>query len=161
MSEQKHSSRENFGTQLEILKRYCAFQERSVKDVQQKAGKIHLNPSDTDQAVRILQEEGFLDEHRYAYAFVNGKLKYNQWGKIKIRYELQLRKIDKAFIGEALNSIDETVYEQTLKELVQKKAVVLQRNQQKDLYRKLMQYAMSKGFESDLIRKVLTENKYA
>lgn len=159
MSDQKHNHGENFSTQVELLRRYCAFQERSVSDVLQKARKIQLNSADTERAVSILKEEGFLDEHRFAQAFVNGKLRYNHWGRIKIRYELQLRRVDKAIIETVLNSVDEIYYLSILTETVRKKAIVLQKNQQTEIFQKLVQYAMNKGFESELIRKVLKENK--
>jgi regulatory protein len=146
-----------FAPTVEFLRRYCAFQERSSSDVRLKAKKTGLSSSEADEAVQILSKEGFLDDKRYVNAFINGKLHYNKWGKIKIKAELKARKLNNELIDEALQGIDKETYLMVLRSVVEKKMIILQKDADSDIHKKLTRYALSKGFEYDLVFPVVKD----
>ncbi|MCX6282273.1 MAG: regulatory protein RecX [Bacteroidetes bacterium] len=114
-----------------------------------------------------LREEGFISDERFARAFVRGKWRVNHWGRIKITFELRARKIPESLIREALVEIDADTYRETLRELTEKKAkdIRLQKREKNNsgknlnLRDKLFNFALGKGYESDLVREILDELK--
>jgi regulatory protein len=96
-----------------------------------------------------------LNEERYAIAFARGKFRMKQWGRTKIKQELKMKKISPYCIKKAMEEITDEAYIQTLTELLEKKKNLL--NEEDDFKRnyKLLQYALGKGYESELIQKYL------
>jgi regulatory protein len=134
---------------------FCAYQERCEQEVREKLSAFELTKDEVDNIVQQLIDENFLNEERFALAFAGGKFRTKQWGKTKIRYELQQRRIDKNCIKTALASIDEEAYFKTLQSLATKK----QEQEADILPQKLYNYLLSKGYETDLIQKVLKNSE--
>lgn len=140
---------------LEKAGHYCAYQERSQQEVRDKLYDWGLWPAAVENIIVKLIEEGFLNEERFAKAYATGKFRQKGWGKIKIKQGLKLKRVPDILIKKALNTIDADAYEVTLRTIIEKKAVLLK---EKDGYKrryKLQQYALSRGFEADLILDIL------
>lgn len=140
---------------LEKAGHYCAYQERSQQEVRNKLYEWGLWPAAVENIIVKLIGEGFLNEERFAKAYVTGKFRQKGWGKIKIKQGLKLKRVPDVLIRKALNTIDADAYETTLRNIIEKKAVLLK---EKDSYKrryKLQQYALSRGFETDLILDIL------
>jgi len=103
-----------------------------------------------------LIKENFINEKRYAEAFVKDKFRYNKWGKVKIRAGLKMKKIPGEIINNALDSIDDGTYRKTIEELITVHRRSVKAKNQYDLKGKLLRYGLSKGFESDLLYDVLS-----
>ncbi len=67
----------------------CSRQEQCHQDILNKLSNWDVSKSDSEQILEILEQEGFIDHSRYATSFANDKLKFNGWGKIKIRWMLR------------------------------------------------------------------------
>ena len=143
----------------EKIEHYCAYQERSQKEVRNKLYDLGLkNSADIENIISELIQTNFINEERFALAYVSGKFKMKQWGKIKIKQGLKFKGITDRLLKTALASIDGEKYIQTLSAFLQKKSDKLS---EKDSYKrryKLSQYAMMRGFEPDLITEVLTNS---
>jgi len=103
--------------------------------------------------IKDLEDENFLDEERYARAFAVGKLRHNKWGRNKIIYALKEKQIPDLTIQIGLQAIDDDEYIQVLKGVLSSKTV-----QGKDEFsrnNKLVRYAAQKGFQFELVWKVL------
>lgn len=140
---------------LEKAGHYCAYQERSQQEVRDKLYEWGLWPAAVENIIVKLIGEGFLNEERFAKAYATGKFRQKGWGKLKIKQGLKLKRVPDVLIKKALNIIDADAYETTLRSIIEKKAVSLK---EKDGYKrryKLQQYALSRGFESDLILDIL------
>ncbi|HTI57411.1 regulatory protein RecX [Mucilaginibacter sp.] len=136
---------------------YCAYQERSQQEVRDKLYEWGLYPNQVENIITRLIENNFLNEARFAVAYATGKFRQKGWGKIKIKQGLKLKKVSEPLIKKALNSIDGDDYLQMLNRIIEKKsATITEKLPYKRRY-KLQQYAMSRGFESDLISDVLKE----
>jgi len=142
------------------IRHYCAFQERNHAEVKTKLSTMGIGWTAINEILSKLIEEGFLNEERFANAFVGGKFRMKGWGKKKIEVELRKRGIAAYSIQKALrDEIDPLEYEKTLMKLMQKKwtgikgpgitAYVKQA--------KVRQYFLSRGYENNLISKVLKE----
>lgn len=131
---------------LHKLAAYCSSAERCTQDIEKKLQMIDLSQEDSDQVLLRLQQEKFVDDRRYAYAFVSDKFRFNQWGRIKIAYELKKKAIPSAYINEALASIDEEVYNRLLINLLRGKQKGLKAKDNRDRYLKLFRFAAGRGF---------------
>jgi len=140
---------------LEKAKRYCAIQERAASDVRKKLYEWKAKPDKMDKIISILFKENFINEERYARVFVRGKFRIKKWGRIKIKAELRSRRITDNIIGKALEEIDEDEYLQTLEEIINKKRLTLSEPESYTGRGKLLNYAVSKGYEKHLIMDLL------
>ena len=138
---------------------YCAYQERSQNEVRNKLYDWGLYPSDIEQIITDLIQENFLNEERFALAYTLGKFRIKGWGKKKIKQGLKLKRIPEKLINKSLNKIDGDLYIETLTVLLTKKNNLLHEKDPLKRKYKLIQYAIMKGYESDLIFDVLNNNK--
>ncbi len=145
-------------TALVKAESWCAYQERSQQEVRNKLYDWGLYPDEVEQLISELITTNFLNEERFAMAYVSGKVNIKKWGKIKIKQGLKLKKVPDKLIQKALNSIDGEKYISNLQATLQKKENILtEKNPMKRKY-KLVSYLQSKGFENDLIFDVLKAN---
>lgn len=106
---------------LARMEQFCVYRERCPQEVQRKIRELGMKGETADQIYRVLEGDGFFDETRFAIAFAGGKFRVNQWGRIRIRLELQRRAIAPAIIRQALDVIDENEYRRVLAQLTDKK----------------------------------------
>ncbi|MCU7551000.1 RecX family transcriptional regulator [Chitinophagaceae bacterium LB-8] len=141
---------------LQKLHQYCAYQERSHFEVQQKLWEMGVSRADHDEVISSLIEDNYLNEERFAIQFAGGKFRMKDWGRKKIWYALKEKKVSDYCIKKALNAIDEETYEKTLQSLAEKKYDSLKGEQYLVRRKKTTDYLLQKGFEPDLINKALT-----
>ena len=144
---------------LEKAGHYCAYQERSQQEVRDKLYEWGLWPEAVENIIVKLIGDGFLNEERFAKTYATGKFRQKAWGKIKIKQGLKLKRVPDVLIKKALNGINYDDYLETLRIIIEKKAaLVSESNAYKRRY-KLQQYALGRGFESDLITEVLKDSE--
>lgn len=141
---------------LQKLKQYCAYQERSHYEVKQKLWELGVNRSEHDDIISALIEEDYLNEERFAVQFAGGKFRMKDWGKKKIYYALKEKQVSEYCIKKALNTIDDAAYEKTLQELAEKKYETLKGEQYLVRKKKTIDYLLQKGFEHELINKIVS-----
>ncbi len=137
---------------LEKAKHYCGYQERSHSEVKEKLYSLGLWKKDVEETISQLIEENYLNEERYAIAFAGGKFRMKHWGKTKIKYELQQKKISPYCIKKAMKEIDDDDYKKTFLKLTETKWESLKT--EKNIFikkRKTQDYLLQKGFEYELI----------
>lgn len=138
-------------TALAKAESWCAYQERSQHEVRQKLYEWNMTSSDVEQIIAELIAQNFLNEERFAFAYVSGKFRIKKWGKIKIKQGLKFKKVSEKMIQKALNSIDEEEYFAALTEIYEKKQhSESEKNPIKRRF-KILNYLHGKGFEKDLI----------
>jgi regulatory protein len=141
---------------LPKLKQYCAYQERCHYEVKEKLASYGVYADDAEEIISKLIEENYLNEERFAIHFAGGRFRVKQWGRVKIKYELKQKKVSDYCIKKALNGIDEDDYETTLQKLVEQKLKTLKG--EKNIFikkRKLQDFLLQRGFETDLIRAIV------
>lgn len=127
---------------------YCASAERCTKDVLTKLARYELTETDTQALVGRLVEEGFLNEARYARAFVNDALRFNKWGRQKIKQGLRMKGLPENIILEALEIVDNEAYEATLMALLRQKQRQFTEKKGQELRARLYRFALGRGFEN-------------
>ena len=152
MSTYKYYSKDDA---LEVLKKYWVYQDRCHSEVRTRLIKLKIYGDDLEDIIVDLIEDDFLNEERFAKAYVNGKFKIKKWGKIKIRQELKFRKISDYSLRKAFEEIDYDDYLNTLINLFEKKNATLRAKDIWDRRKKLTAYAQQKGYEYDIIKEAM------
>jgi regulatory protein len=137
--------------------RYCAYQERSSRQVRDKLYEWGLEEAEVERAVLYLQEEKFIDDRRFALAYAGGKFRLKSWGRHKIRQGLLPHRLPEELVKEALRSIDGDAYYARLQQLMERKDKSLTEKDSRIRQQKLLRYGLSKGFEQDLVWEALKE----
>jgi regulatory protein len=150
---------------LHRMAAYCSTAERCIQDVQKKIQASGLSPEASDRIIAHLQEEKFIDEARFARSFVNDKLRFNGWGRVKIAYELSRKNISPATRRDVLENIDDTTYFNGLLSLLKDKKKNVRGQSEQEVYTKLLRFAIGRGFESretnQCLRQLFKGNSYA
>ena len=140
---------------LDKMAKYCAYQERCVKDVRDKLRTFDLPQEEKDKILDYLIDNRFVNDERFAKSFVRGKVNQSGWGLNKIRFHLVQKGIAKDIIDEALGQTDEEVYRQRLIDILKTKSKTVKAENDFERKRKLAAYAMQKGFEGSLVWQAL------
>lgn len=137
---------------------WCAYQERSQQETRNKLYEYGLHQMEVEDLITELIVTNFLNEERFAMAYVSGKFNIKKWGRIKIKQGLKLKKVPDKLIQKALNSIDGDKYLANILATAEKKLKVINEKDAIKKKYKLITFLQSKGFENDLIFDVLKAN---
>ncbi|BAV94692.1 regulatory protein RecX [Ichthyobacterium seriolicida] len=139
------------------MEKYCSYQERCHKEVEEKLYQMCSDRTRVDEVVLHLLERDFLNEERFAKSFVRGKFCLKKWGKVKIISELKRRSISEHCIKKGLEEIDTSDYHRVLIQVLEKKSMQLGQINPVEKKHKVINYLISRGFEIELIHSVLDE----
>jgi len=142
---------------LNKARHYCSYQERCKQEVMDKMRYWKAPKEMAEKIVQQLIDENFLNEERFARAFASGKFKINHWGKKKIRYELGHRGIPEQTILKGLEELEDNDYEDSLHQLLAKKNREIKEQDHFKRKKKLISFALQKGYDYSLIKKTIDE----
>ncbi|SMG14171.1 regulatory protein RecX [Sphingobacterium psychroaquaticum] len=130
---------------------FCAYQERAQQELRDKLYEWGLHADEVEEIISELIVDNFLNEERFAIAYVSGKFRMKGWGKIKIKQGLKHKNVSEKIIKTALSHITQEEYQEKLTETIKKK--IKTDGEPKNIAQKskLIRFLQSKGFESDLI----------
>lgn len=133
----------------------CSKQEKCKYDIRKKLVDWEIKPDSINRIINNLEKNKFIDEKRYSSFFVRDKFRFNKWGKIKILFTLRQKDIPDKYIYTALNKIDDKEYFNTLENEILKKQKLIKYKNNYELKSKLLRFAESRGFEKNLIFKII------
>jgi regulatory protein len=144
-------------TALKKAMSLCARREYCSEDIRVKLDSWGINNPDADNIISRLIRENFINDKRYAEAFVKDKYHHNKWGKVKIASQLRAKRIASEVIDSALAIVDEDLYRQTIKNILASHRKFIKAKNQFDLKGKLLRFGLSKGFESHILYDILND----
>lgn len=130
----------------------CSTSEQCLSDVEAKLKRYDLSEEERTRILQHLVEEKYIDDKRYAEAFVRDKYRFNKWGRIKIAQGLRMKGIDNGSVNEAMKLIDEAEYLHILRELIKAKRKSIRGKSDYEVNGKLIRFAIGRGFEFAAIR---------
>lgn len=141
---------------LQKAKHFCAYQERCHREVKEKLYSFGLQKTDVELLLTQLIDEDYLNEERFAVQYAGGKFRMKQWGRVKIKYELKQKGVSDYCIKKAIKEIDAEAYAATLRKLYDDKLKTLRSETNHFIRkRKLQDYLLQKGYESEFIQSLL------
>lgn len=135
----------------------CSRSEHCESQVREKLRQWDVGEDDSDRIIEYLYNEKYIDNERFARAFVSDKFRYNQWGRMKIRQALRFLRLPDDAIGQALQEIDDEEYADALRKIIDAKARSLRDDDPRQRQAKLVRHALSRGFEMDLVLRLMEE----
>ena len=136
---------------LAALMRLCARAEKSQEDARRLMRGWVLAERDAEGVLAKLVRDRFIDDARYAGAFVREKLRLSGWGEYKIRTALQRKRIDRALIDAALAEADRSGMDERLRRQLERKARTAKYTTQYELKTKLIRYGLSLGYDYETV----------
>lgn len=134
---------------------YCVYRDRSAREISLKLKEWNCSSKDIPLVIEQLELEGFINEERFAIAFARGKFRINKWGKIKIAGFLRMNGISNELVKKALSEIDQNEYKNVLEKMLETKIKALKKYDKRTLKIKLINFAATKGFETELIKEII------
>ena len=130
----------------------CAKGEHCQWDMLQKMRQWGVSDKDQASVMQRLVDGRYVDDERFARAFCADKLHYNKWGRRKIEQALWMKHIDEDIAHRVLDDIDDEEYLAILRPLLRQKERSLKAANDYERRMKLMKFALSRGFTTDIIR---------
>ncbi len=133
----------------------CAQAEHCQQEMRDKMRRWELDETVQNRILARLVKERYVDDERYARAFVKDKIRYNKWGRRKVQQALWLKHIDSDIQQRVLDEIDEKEYLDVLRPLLKQKRKNIKAESDYELNQKLVRFALGRGFSFDIIRQCL------
>ena len=133
----------------------CAQAEHCEQEMRDKMKRWELDETVQNCIIDRLTKERYIDNERYARAFVKDKIRYNKWGRRKVQQALWMKRIDNDIQQRVLDEIDEKEYLDVLRPLLKQKRKSIKADSDYELNQKLVRFALSRGFTFDIIRQCL------
>ena len=139
---------------------YCAMSEHCTDDVCRKLEQWGAPLAEFDSILEHLKKEKYVDDRRYAIAFVRDKYRFNQWGRIKIAQSLRMKQIGSEEIKLAMEEVDETEYLDILTSAIRRKLPTIKAVNDYERRGKLVRFAVGRGYEVEKILQCLNRIGY-
>lgn len=133
----------------------CAQAEHCEQEMRDKLKRWEIDNAAQDRIIDRLVKERYIDNERYARAFVKDKIRYNKWGRRKVQQALWMKRIDDDIQQRVLDEIDDKEYLDILKPMLKQKRKSIKAGSDYELNQKLVRFALSRGFDFGIIRQCL------
>ena len=137
------------------LAQLCAKSEHCQHDMLEKMRRWEMSEEAQARVMQRLISERYVDDERYARAFVKDKIRYNKWGRRKVEQGLWQKCIDDNIRQQVLDEVDEEEYLSVLRPLLKQKRRSTKAESDYEMNRKLVRFALSRGFTYDIIRQCI------
>ena len=139
---------------LDRMRNLCSRREYCCSDIMKKAmTALDGDRQKAEEVIKVLVEEKYIDELRYASAFARDKSSLAGWGETKIRYMLSSKGIPRDVVDRALEDIDDSKAKTRLEKLMENKYKTLKDDPQCKL--KMLRFALGRGYGYDEVKEVL------
>lgn len=143
---------------LQSLMRLCARSEKSSGDALRLMQQWQVPQAERQGVLERLVKERFIDDGRYAEAYVREKSRLSGWGARKIAMQLRQKGVSQAIIDDALRQLDSNVELPRLVDKLRRKIRTTKYTSDYELRGKLMRYALSLGFDYDIVQRAVEDS---
>ncbi len=137
------------------LAQLCARSEHCLHDLLEKMRRWQMSDEAQARVMQRLVSERYVDDERYARAFVRDKIRYNKWGRRKVEQALWQKRIDEDIRQLVLDEVDDEEYLSVLRPLLKQKRRSTKAESDYELNQKLVRFALGRGYTYDIIRQCL------
>jgi len=141
---------------LQRLAALCSRGEHSSGEMLEKMRRWGLSEEAQARIMERLLRDRYVDDERFAHAFVNDKVKYNKWGRRKIEQALWQKGVDEEIRRRVLDEVEEENFLTELRDLLKVKSRSITAKNDYERNMKLMRFALGRGYSYDQIRRCIT-----
>ena len=140
------------------LASYCAYAEHSAQEVRKKCKSWELSDEVCEALIERLEQEGYLNEERFARAFVRDKYRFNGWGPLRLQAELRRHRIPSSLIDAAIEELEEEEMQGEDTALLERKYRSLPAGlEPRKVYDRLTRFALYRGYPYEDVREAISE----
>ena len=139
----------------------CARSEHCQYEMLEKMRRWELSDEAQARVMEKLVSERYVDDERFARAFVIDKIRYNKWGRRKVEQAMWMKHIDKDIQQRVLDEIDDKEYVNVLKPLLRQKQRSVKAASEYEQRQKLVRFALGRGFGFDIIKQCMEVDEEA
>lgn len=132
---------------LASLMRLCSRSEKCISDARSLLRRWGVGDADAEAVIRKLVSERFIDEQRYAAAFVRDKVRFSGWGVHKIRAALAAKGVARDAAEQALSVIDKDADSGRLLSRMERKLRSISGGTAYEKRIKTIRYGLSLGYD--------------
>ena len=133
----------------------CAQGEHCQYEMLEKMRRWEVDETVKARVMQKLVAGRYIDDERFARAFVKDKVRYNKWGRRKVEQALWMKRIDDSISKPLLDEVDDEEYLSILRPMLKQKRKSTKADSEYELTMKLIKYAMSRGFTMDIIKQCI------
>jgi len=137
------------------LSALCARGEHCQHDMLEKMRQWGVEPEAQARVMERLVRERYVDDERFARAFVRDKIEYSHWGRRKVEQALWQKQIDEEVARRTLDAVDPQTYIDVLRPMLKQKQRSVTGKSDYERYMKLLRWAVGRGFTTDIIRQCI------
>lgn len=139
------------------LSALCAKGEHCQQEMVEKMRQWGIGEEEQAQVMARLVEGRYVDDERYARAFVADKVRFARWGRKKIEQALWMKRIGKDIATQVLDEVADEAYVEALRPLIRQrqKGMTADRQKQRMEQAKLVRFALGRGYGYDIIRQCM------
>ena len=133
----------------------CAAAEYCTHDILEKMSRWELNEQEQARIMQYLTKEKYIDDERFCRAYIREKMTFNSWGRRKIEQGLYMKRIPKTISNPLFAEIEPEEYIEILTPLIEAKRKTVKAKNDYEMRGKLINFALQRGFDMNIIEKVL------
>lgn len=133
----------------------CARSEHCQQEMKEKMRQWGVSEEEQAKVMDRLIAERYVDDERFAHAFIYDKIRYNKWGRRKVEQALWMKRIDDSISKSILDDVDDNEYIRILRPLLKQKRKSIKADSEYELTMKLIKFAISRGFTMDIIKQCI------
>lgn len=133
----------------------CARSEHCQQEMLDKMRQWGVSDEDQAKVMARLIKEKYVDDERFAHAFVYDKIRYSKWGRRKVEQALWMKRIDEHISKSILDEVDNEEYLQILRPLLKQKSKSVTGRNEYERTMKLIKFALGRGFTMDIIKQCI------
>ncbi len=133
----------------------CARSEHCQQEMLEKMRQWGVSEEEQAEVMQRLVEERYVDDERFARAFIYDKIRYSKWGRRKVEQALWMKRIDEHISKPLLDEVDDEEYLKILRPMLKLKRKGIRAKSEYEATMKLIKYALSRGFTMDIIKQCI------
>lgn len=147
----------DYNVALDRVSQWCATSEHCASEVEKRLTSYGLEEKERAKAIAWLIENRFVNDERFASYFVRDKHRFSGWGPQKIRYQLQLKRIQPDIISKAMLELEDLPTDDNLRSILESKLHTKKETDPWKLKASLIRFAVSRGYAYDDILPIVED----
>ena len=133
----------------------CARSEHCQQEMIEKMRQWGVSEEEQAQVMSRLIAERYINDERFAHAFIYDKIRYSKWGRRTVEQALWMKRIDEHISKPLLDEVDDEEYLSILRPMLKQKRKSIKAKSEYELTMKLIKFALGRGFTMDIIKQCI------